>query len=121
MIRQSRAHSPLEDGWSEVYNEVAQFRCRGVSYRDAASREAESFFGGVLRAGEGLFPGYPPPGLRANRFDALHFAIGGAEAVGRAHGLDHRVVDVEAFGADVEDLARLEAAIGSGDGVENAR
>ena len=72
------------------------------------------------------------PGLRTSRSTAFrkslcsdlvgrcHLTVGGTEAMGGAHGLQHGVVDVEALGVDVHDLAGLEAAVGAGDGMEDA-
>lgn len=49
--------------------------------------------------------------LRTNHVDRRRIAVGRAEASGDAHGVQHRVVDVQTFGADVEDLAGFETAV----------
>jgi hypothetical protein len=36
------------------------------------------------------------------------------------HAVENRVVDVDAFGTNIHDLARLESTVGSRDGMENA-
>ena len=51
--------------------------------------------------------------------DAAFVASVRAEFSFGAHSPDHGVVDIEAFGFDIHDLAGLEAAVGAGDGVEN--
>ena len=58
--------------------------------------------------------------LCADLVDRALFAIFRAEAVFGAHAGEHGVVDVDAFGFHVHDLPGLEAAVGAGDGVEDA-
>ena len=58
--------------------------------------------------------------LRNDLVDDFAFAVLGTEFGFGSGGAGHGVVNVEAFGVDVEDLAGFEAAGGSGDGVEDA-
>ena len=47
------------------------------------------------------------------------FAVYGTHAILHTHAINDRVVDVQAFGANVHDLAGFEAAIGTGDSVKH--
>src|SRR5687767_5372071 len=61
---------------------------------------------GVLAFGRRRLPS------SANRVHRPHLPTGRPNPAGGAHGGEHAVVDVQALGADVNELARLEPAVG---------
>ncbi len=78
----------------------------------------------VHRTGTELGDGLAGPSsgleLGSDRVDGVSLSLLGAELIGCSHGFEHRVVDIESLGVDVEDLARLESTAGSADGVEDS-
>ncbi len=67
-----------------------------------------------------LCPRFLTPPSRPHGIDLPPFALGRADAAVHGHPVEQRVVEVESFAAEVQNLARLEAAGGSGDGMEDA-
>src|SRR5690606_23071155 len=68
---------------------------------------------------------FAPPRIAAaysgtDLVDRCHPTFCGAEAARSPHGVDQRVVDVEALGSDIHDLAGPDPAVPAGDGMEHA-
>jgi hypothetical protein len=56
----------------------------------------------------------------ADRAEQAHLTVSGTETLCRAHRFEHRIVEVDPLGTDLDGLAGLEAAVRARDRVENA-